>query len=310
MKNKISIAILLILIITGLVFSASLKNGFVNWDDTEHLIENPMIKVLSWQSVKNIFTSFYTLNYHPLALLSYTLEYHFFGLNPVVYHTTNLILHLLNTLLIFWLIFLLSGKVSVSFITAVLFGIHPLHVESVAWVCGRREVLYSVFFLGSIIQYLYYRKQRVMKYYYCSLFLFILAVLSKAVAINLPFVLLVCDYFIEGRLKRDNWIRKIPFFGIAVIGAMITFFARRQGGDVGQIDVAQIFYNICIASRSLVFYLVKTVTPVKLSVVYPYPSNELSKLPWDYLFSPVVVAILVLLVKFSFRYTRKVIFGS
>lgn len=303
-------AISLILILIFFLFSPSLKNGFVNWDDPEHLTENTMVKVLSWESVKKIFTSFYTLNYHPLALLSYALEYHFFGLNSFVYHSTNLVLHLLNSLLVFWLISMLTGRITVSFITAILFGIHPLHVESVAWVCGRREILYSVFFLGSIIEYLYYRRDKVVRYYYYSLFLFILAVLSKAVAVNLPFVLLLCDYFIEGRLKRENWIKKTLYFGIAIIGAMITFFARKDSGDIGQIGVFQIIYNLCIASHSLVFYLVKMAAPVRLSVVYPYPSDELSKLPWGYLISPLIVLLLVLLVKFSLRWTKKVVFGS
>ena len=119
-----------ILIMTFIAFIPSLNNGFTNWDDPVNVLGNAKIKELSWNSITNICTSRRPNDfYKPLTELSFVLEYHFFGLNPGFYHATNLLFHLLNCFLVFWLILLLSGRIGISFITALLFGIHPLHVD-------------------------------------------------------------------------------------------------------------------------------------------------------------------------------------
>src|SRR3989338_7954965 len=134
-KKKLLTYILLfvVLLITAISFIPSLYNGFTNWDDGRYVTENPLIRDLSLENTGRIFSSLHHNMYKPLTLLSYSIEYHFFKLDPLGYHTTNLLFHLLNCVLVFWLIFILSKNSWVAFITAALFGIHPLHVESVAW---------------------------------------------------------------------------------------------------------------------------------------------------------------------------------
>ena len=160
-KNQIIVSIFFIIVVTFVSFSSSLDNNFTNWDDQNFITDNPLIKTLSLENLEDIFTDFYKENFRqPLVLLSFSLEYHFFQLNPFIYHLDNLILHILNALLVFYLIFILSDNVFVSLLAAVLFGIHPLHVESVAWLSERKDVLSTFFFLLAVIFYLFYKKRK------------------------------------------------------------------------------------------------------------------------------------------------------
>ncbi|MDP2941837.1 MAG: tetratricopeptide repeat protein [Candidatus Omnitrophota bacterium] len=309
-KLKTIIFLFLILILTSAAFLPSLKNGFVNWDDDVYVTENPLIKNLSWGSVKEIFSSFHQTNYHPLALFSYALEYHFFGLNPRAYHATNLILHLFNCLLVFWLIWLIRGRLTAAFIVALLFGIHPLHVESVAWVAERRDVLYAAFFLSSLVAYVYYIRERKRHYYWLSISGFILSLLSKAMAVSLPFLLLLLDWQCGKRINRESLREKIPFFALAAIFAAATLLAR-QGADVLSIDKLTMLYsNLCLAGYGPLFYIIKTFLPFKLSCVYPYGQNDIGIFKVIFFFSPALLMAL-LVATFSLRNLRKrIAFGA
>src|SRR3989339_423851 len=218
-KRNIIFSVCLILIVTFISYHSSIKNDFVNWDDNLYITGTNKIRELSLKSIVNFFTSF-------------DIEYKFFKLNPHAYHLTNLILHLINCLLVFWLIVLLSKKASVSFIVALLFGIHPLHVESVAWISERKDVLYALFYLGSIISYIYYLKGETLhfiqgdskkqndggkKYYYYSIFLFLLSLLSKSMAVTLPFVLILTDYLNNKKINKNTLKEKIPFFILSIV---------------------------------------------------------------------------------------------
>ena len=218
MKNhKIILSLCLILAILAISLFPSLKNDFINWDNQQYTTKNKTITELSWRNIETIFDRTYMGHYHPLTLLSYSLEYRFFKLNPFAYHLTNLILHLLNGLLVFWLILMLKGGVLTSLVVSLLFGIHPLHVESVAWIFERKDLLYSFFFLGSLIVYLAYLKTRGVRYYALSLFLFLLSLFLKSMAVTLPFVLVLCDTLLHRKIDRKCLIEKIPFLVTAFI---------------------------------------------------------------------------------------------
>lgn len=167
-----------IVLLTLIIYSNSLNNDFLtNWDDKRYVVENNDIKGLSWQNIKNIFSNFYMGNYQPLSVLSYALEYKFFGLNPAAYHTTNLFFHLLNTILVFYFIYLLSYSTISASIVALLFAIHPMHVESVAWIAERKDLMYACFYLGSLICYLYYLKKGYQfKYLFICFLLFVFSI--------------------------------------------------------------------------------------------------------------------------------------
>ncbi len=309
-KHKIVISIFLILVITAITLLPCFRNGFTNWDDDKLVLNNPDIRELSWQSVRKIFSSYYLNAYIPLTILSYTVEYHFFNLNPRAYHTTNVILHLLNCLLVFWLMYMLSSNIYVSLVTAILFGIHPLRVESVAWIAERKDVLYSFPFLGSLIFYLYYQKKQVMKYYYLALIIFIVSVLAKGMAVTLPIVLLLFDYFLHRGFCRRTFVEKIPFFIITLVFGLVTLLGEKVSEGIATESSFIFFDKILIASYGLVFYLTKLVMPIKLSCYYPYPEKIGDSLPPIFFFSAAITIVLVVVVILFRKRTRIATFGS
>ncbi|MEJ2745724.1 MAG: hypothetical protein P8123_08595, partial [bacterium] len=215
-KTVTKLFVAAILIVTFISFYPCLLGGFVNFDDDRYVYRNPMIKELSWQGIGTIFTSTdYAVVYCPLVFLSYAIEYHFFGLRPYGYHVTNLILHLCNCLLVFWFISLLCRDRPTAFITALLFGVHPLRAESVAWITERKDLLYAFFFLWALICYCD-RRARGSRIGYAGVVLFfLLSLLSKPTALVLPLVLLLCDYFQGKKIDRRNLSSKLPLFAIA-----------------------------------------------------------------------------------------------
>ncbi|OGS39426.1 MAG: hypothetical protein A2551_00675 [Elusimicrobia bacterium RIFOXYD2_FULL_34_30] len=307
------------LTVTFISYVPSLKNDFTNWDDNMLVKENRVIRDLSFKNIKYIFTSYNSGLYDPLVSLSFAIEYKFSKLNPRTYHTTNLILHLFNCLLVFWLFNLISKKVFVSFFVALLFGIHPMHVESVAWISERKDVLYALFFLGAMISYMYYLKNNGKKFFILSICIFLLSLMSKTMAVTLPLVLLLIDYIyneagvrgegIEVKYKR-NIIEKIPYFAFSLIFGVITIFAQRSIKNIkeGQVlTFIDIIFNVC---NELIFYITKLFIPLNLSAVYPFLERIGGMFSKIFSISPIIIIILVLAVYFSKKHTKKIIFGS
>ena len=218
----------LVLAVTFIVFLPSLQNKFVNLDDPQYLIDNPVVHTWNVVTLKQIFTQQFVGNYQPVTMLSYMVEYKLFGLNPFGYHLMNLLFHLLGTLLVFLLIKKIlaqshpagTGNELVAFITSLLFGIHPLHVESVAWISERKDVLYGFYFLWALYLYIPspspeggneaspFRLGRTA----AILFLFLIALLSKAQAVVLPLVFFAVDFLINRKFTKSSILEKIPFF--------------------------------------------------------------------------------------------------
>ena len=145
--------------ITFIAFLPSLENGFTNWDDDKYVVDNPDIKDVTLHNLAKISSSNYLGNYQPLTMLTYMVEYSFFNLNPAIYHCTNLLLHIINCLLVFALIYGLSGSYITSLLVALLFAIHPMRVESVAWIAERKDVLSAFFYFFSLLFYIKYLKR-------------------------------------------------------------------------------------------------------------------------------------------------------
>jgi len=187
--------VLSLLLLTTIIYFKSVNFEFINWDDDRNVYENPDIRSLSSQNIQKIFRTAYLNMYQPLTTLSYAVEYKIKGANPHIYHLHNLILHLLNTLLVFIFVFLLIRHSLVSALVAFLFALHPMHVESVAWITERKDVLYSFNYLLSLIAYiLYLRKNRSVIWYILSLVFFLFSLLSKSAAITLPLILFLIDF--------------------------------------------------------------------------------------------------------------------
>jgi len=267
---RIAAAAVSILAVTAVAFLPSLQNGFVTWDDDLYVIQNPVIKDIGARNIKKIFSSFFVGNYQPLTILTYGCDHMFSGADPWAYHATNLLLHLANCLAVFWLIALISGRWSVAFVVGILFGIHPLHVESVAWVSERKDVLYGFFFLTALICYvLYLRSGRLSKHYFFALGLFLLSLLSKSMAVTLPFVLVLLDRFCR-RDTRRALSDKIPFFALSLVFAGLAFFAQSSSGAVRHEVMFHWVDRWLVAHFAVGFYVIKTLLPFGLTSLYPY----------------------------------------
>ena len=266
-----------------------LDNGFLNWDDPQVILNNVHIHSLDFSSLQWMLTSFHTGNWIPLTWLSLAVNYGLGGLSPKGYHLTNLLFHLMNTGLVFLLVrrlLSLSGKkeekesggsafeISTALLSALLFGLHPMHVESVAWASERKDVLYAFFYLLSIYCYLGIFKSsggKGYRFWACWIF-FLLALMSKPMAVALPVVLLILDFWPLKRLG-SNFLNllaeKIPFLFGALAGAWIAILAQAEASAFTPVENWPISFRILNAFRSLVFYPFKLLIPRDLSPLYP-----------------------------------------
>ncbi|PCJ84389.1 MAG: hypothetical protein COA57_09320 [Flavobacteriales bacterium] len=306
------ILIISILGITALAFYPSISNEFIFWDDPEYILNNPHIKEIN---LKNLFGEFYFGNYHPLTMLSYSLEYAAFEFNPKAFHFNNVLLHLLNTFLVFVFIYYLLGRrrIEVAAITAVLFGIHPMHVESVSWVSERKDVLFTFFFLLSLIWYLKYWGQgtgsKGLKKDYLLVFVFFLCSLfSKAPAVVLPVVLLLIDYFLGRKIDRKAVLEKVPFFALSIVFGIVAIEAQKTEAAINP-DYYKGAKSIFWGCYSLFLYLYKAVLPINLSGVHPYPVTEDREMP-TYLYSSIlIIPAIIFLIRKSLRFGKEILFG-
>ncbi len=306
---------------TFIVYLAALQNEFVEWDDSQYVFENLHIRSFDLDFFKWAFFDFYAANWHPLTWISHALDYAVWGLNPMGHHLTNNILHAVNTFLVVLLVVrLLTSRQAVKLtsshmssapadppeagnsrftihdsrfaliaagVTGLLFGLHPIHVESVAWVAERKDLLCALFYLLSIMAYVSYRSYTTNKSYILSLFFFILALLSKPMAVSLPVVLLILDWYPFGRIQslktfRDSFVDKIPFIALSIVSSILTVLAQRAEGAVTAIEAIPLSTRMLVASKSLIAYLWKMLMPMHLIPYYPYP-NDASLFSLEYL---------------------------
>lgn len=285
-------------LVTLLIYLPSLNNGFVNWDDPVYVIENWKIRSLDISFLKWLPTAIVFYNWHPLTILSHAIDYSIWGLNPMGHHLTSLIFHLLNTCLVMilstWLIRYRCGggnawwnrSLMAGFSTALLFGIHPLHVESVAWISERKDVLYALFYLLSILAYLKFvsGSDAIRKYYYLSaLIFFALSLASKPMAVTLPLILLILDRYPLERggdswrteKKRSLIIEKVPFLLLSICASFLTVWAQYYEGAVRTFDEMPFLTRLFVALHSYISYFIKMVFPFNLAPFYPYPDTEI-----------------------------------
>jgi protein O-mannosyl-transferase len=294
---------LTVAVITALCLFPLLRNGFTNWDDHSYVLSNSLLRGPDWMG---IFTRPVVSNYHPLTVLSLAGNYVISGIKPWSYLLFNLLLHLGNTVLVFWFAYLLSDKKRwVALLTALLFGIHPMHVESVAWVSERKDVLYTLFFLLSMIAYWrYLQTNRSIGYWTCFL-LFVCSLLSKPAAIVLPLVLLLLDYWKERPFTRRVVLEKIPFFVVAGLFAVITLKLQSVTA-ITSLDVYPLWVRLFFASYAVVVYLFWFFVPYPLSAFHSFPPPD--HLGWTIYLSPLVVFSFLFLL-WQFRTNRLIVFG-
>ena len=289
--------LLAIILLTIGLYWPGIHHEFTNWDDPVYVTENRFIREISLANLQHIFTEPLAGNYHPVTLFSLMLNYQL-GDSFASFYIVNLVLHLFNGFLVFYFIYILSEKKRwVSLFTALIFAIHPMHIESVAWIAERKDVLYTFFFLLSLISYQFFQKHGSKKYGLLSLLFFALAILSKPAAIVLPGVLVLLDFFESKKITLSSIINKWPYFIIAIVILIITLQTQTSAGATIESDFSTV-QRIMISSYIPLAYIFKFFYPVNLSASYPYPPSD--ALPMIIQLSPLIfIAVASLL--FAFR---------
>jgi len=271
---------------------------FTNYDDNLYVTENKHISSgLKWENIVWVFTNTHVGNWHPLTGLSHILDCQLFGLNPGRHHLVNLLFHIVNTLLLFAFLKLITGKLWQSAFIAALFAIHPLHVESVAWISERKDVLSTLFWIFTIWAYFHYTEKRGVAWYIIALAFFALGLMAKPMLVTLPFLLLLIDYWPLNRLEISNRSQiyhrvyeKIPFFILAAISSVITFAVQKNAGVVSKIEALPLKMRIANAIISYWKYIEKMFWPANLAAFYPYAEDKLHS--WQVL--PLAVLLIII----------------
>jgi protein O-mannosyl-transferase len=281
---------LFLLISTFFVYSQVQYYDFINLDDPLYITENLNLKEgLTPESFIWAFTTSYDGNWFPITWLSHLLDYHLFGINPQGHHLTSLLFHIANVLILFIVLFRMTGALWKSAFVATLFAFHPINIESVAWVAERKNVLSSFFWMLTLLAYSYYvRKANLINYSFVVLF-FVLGLMSKAMLVTLPFVLLLVDYWPLDRFKKIKTyklfrlknhssfnyllLEKIPLLILSLGSCITTFILQKNGGSVRPEDLFSLQARIINSLVSYVKYLELMVLPKDMSIFYPHPGD-------------------------------------
>ncbi len=288
----------------------TLFNGLTNWDDKAYLTNNRLVKFFSWDALAHILWVPHEDLYKPLVFLTYALEYKLFGMNPFFYHLTNYLFHLCNTALVFWFMWRLTrGQAVCAFVVSLLFGIHPMHVESVAWVSERKDMLVAFFYFGSLITYLYWTDTRKYSIYALSLVCLFFSFLAKPMGVMLPFLLILLDWYRGRRWDRGALVDKLPYLAIAFFFGAYNVFLHLQIGKMKQLFGSLPGESFLVACHGILFYLAKLFWPVNLSAYYLNPVRENVFLPIVYYLAPLAVGALLIATVTSLHKTKHVVFG-
>jgi len=313
-KNSLLYLIGAFSVLIFLVYYPVLNSNFTNYDDPSYVTSNTYVKSgLSTHSIAWAFSTFYSYNWHPLTWISHMLDVQLFGLDPMGHHATSLVFHITNSVLLFVLFNWMTGAKWKSLCLACLFALHPLHVESVAWVADRKDVLSTFFWFLAMLAYVdYARNPKGVKYALFTL-LFTLGLMAKPMLVTFPFVLLLMDYWPLGRLRKDipdpdgaNFspklsllnliLEKVPLVCISISSMIITYLAQKKGGALSA--HTSLMVNAGQALVSYVNYVLKMLWPSKLAAFYPYPPEGTSM--WQIVMATVgilIVSVLVLRVR-------------
>ena len=316
-KHKIingKILLFVILAAAALIYMPTLKNDFVQgWDDEGQVVKNPDIKKLTAENIKTIFSSFYVGMYQPVTTLTYAVDYSISELNPKAYHRTNLLLHLINIVLVFFFFRRLAGSDAIAIAVAAFFAVHPLNVESVAWISARSNLLYTAFYLLALMAYLRFTENKKPLTMAAVFAFFVLSLFSKATAVTLPAVLLLLDLFLKNKITIKNLLWKLPFFALSAVFIAIAFNAREEFSHIS--DVGKVFggfQQAVLLAYSLAYYVFSFFVPANLSAIHYYPmTNGVADLGiTHYAGAAITVAAAVAAFKFIIDAFRKRDFSS
>jgi len=279
-KKKKSFSPILLLAIFSLVsliaLAPALDADFVYWDDDVNVYENPNIQSLSPENIQAIFTDDVIGNYNPLPIFTFALEHAAFGMNPQVMHFNNILLHILGVFMVYLIAFQLKINRWGSLLVALLFAIHPMRVESVAWITERKDVLFALFYWISLLWYIRSKRKGKHKFFWYALMIFPLALLSKIQAVSLPLSMLCVDYLRTGKIRWSDIIQKWPFFLLSLLTGLYGVIALREQGSIDPAETERLFHfgdRLIIGAYSYIIYLYKLIVPYPMAPMYPYPDG-------------------------------------
>jgi len=271
-------------VVTWVVFAQTLRYDFVNYDDPQYVYQNARISSgINFANVAWAFSHIHSENWHPLTTITHMLDCQLHGLNAGWHHFTNVLLHCLAVVLLFVALERMTGALWPSAFVSAVFAVHPLHVESVAWIAERKDVLSAFFFMLTLVAYLYYTRSPSVGRYLTVALAVVLGLMSKPMLVTLPFVLLLLDYWPLGRFKarRSNTRRrvlqlvleKIPLIALSAVSSIVTFLAQR--GAIGWTEQLPVSARISNALVAYVVYIRQMFWPAGLAVFYPHPESRL-----------------------------------
>jgi Tfp pilus assembly protein PilF len=345
--NKFIFAALILVVLVLVSYWKVFDNEFVDWDDFTYVVNNDLVRNPGDTYFKDLFTTPVSSNYHPLTILSMKFNSNACdscpnGISPAPFIRGNVILHILNSLLVLLLVFLLTKRnFLTAFIAALLFAIHPAHVESVAWIAERKDVLYSFFFLSGLIAWLLFKKGGRGKsvWFALSYLLFIFSCLSKAVAVIFPLIIMLINFWIyhteddkpilrslKEAFSPGNLLLLLPFFIVSVFVGLMAFNIQDGNNFLGLLDISKnapdvvneigpfnFLQRIQIASFGIITYIIKFILPVNLSPLYPYPTLQEFNDGTFHLalwFTLAAVIALIVMTIISLRKTKLYAFGG
>ncbi|MHA7058298.1 tetratricopeptide repeat protein [Aquimarina sp. M1] len=302
------------LVLTFLVLIPTLWNDWTNLDDPMYVLDNLLVKDLSRTGIKRMFTTLQVNgSYNPIVLLSWALDYSFVGLNPMLYHMTNLIIHLLVVVLVYYLGLQLTNHTLIAFGISLLFGIHPMHVESVAWITSRKELLYTLFYFAGLLAYFQYLKKdsKYPSWYnlVCCFIFYLLSLLSKGSAVTFPLILWMLDYFTKRKETYRLILEKIPFIVLSIGFTYFSIKAQREGEALQFRAFYSVIDSLSVGFYGYLTYLIKAFIPYHLSAIHPYPTPSGTPSPWYFAASAIPVLTIAIYGLYKIKTARKFVFG-
>lgn len=275
---------LLLVVTTSIPYWQTAFFGFVNFDDPSYIYENPLLRDgLTLQRALEATFGFHEANWHPLVWLSYMIEIELFGMNPGIMHVTNVVLHVLNSLLVYAWLRRSTGDAVRSFLAGFVFALHPIHVESVAWVTERKDVLSTFLMMATLIAYTEYVRRKSPLWFTAAIVFFGIGLTAKGMLVTVPVLLIFLDIwplcrfqpFAQGRIDRATLrevvVDKIPFLVLSITIAVVTILAQQSGGAVADIEAISMMERVQNSIVSYSRYILKSLWPIHLCIFYPMP---------------------------------------
>ena len=299
-------------LITFLCFTSALNNKFVNWDDDRNFYENPLVQHIDdknfWENTKTIFSTGVIGNYNPLPIWTFAIEKRMFGFDkPYYWHLNNVLLHLICVFLAYRIALFLGIGWRGALLTALLFGIHPMRVESVAWVTERKDVLFGAFYLGALLQYIKYKHDQKSSRWIWMTLLFTLSLFSKIQAVSLPLSMMAVDYFMDKKWDIKSILNKIPFLLLSLAFGLYGIHTLKEFGSLATVEDTTNFnfiQRLFVGAFSFTLYLIKLILPFRMSPLYPYPNN----FPWYFYPSMLIAPAVLYTLYITYKKEYKAIF--